>query len=344
MAPLVVQLLYGLAWALIGAAGISWLWWSRWVRKAIAPARAEARHAAEVLVRLQELAVRVAFDVDEHSSRVEEINQELTSEHGSETTIIVDIVAKLVQANQNMNQKLASTEVRLRQQASEIQTHAAEARTDALTMLANRRAFDDELARRVAEFRRQGRTFSLIMADVDHFKEFNDAHGHQAGDEALCGVAKLLRRKMREVRPCGPLRRRGVFHHPSSGPPRRRLQGGRAGPRGDRECLFPPRREGIAGHGEFWRGGSPGQHRCRLARRPHRQGGFTPPSKMAATASTIMTAAPLIRSSPRARRRLPHPAATRRRAGRTSPTRRGLSGFAGSDAKRRPENGTVPLG
>ena len=160
---------------------------------------AEARHAAEVLARLQELATRVAVDVDEHSSQVEEINDKLTSAESHEPTMIVDVVAKLIQTNQHMQEKLPSTEDKLREQAQEIQTHAAEARTDALTLLANRRAFDDELARRIAEFRRHRRGFSLIMADVDRFKKFNDTHGHQTGDEVLRGVARLLRRKMREM-------------------------------------------------------------------------------------------------------------------------------------------------
>jgi diguanylate cyclase (GGDEF)-like protein len=70
---------------------------------------------------------------------------------------------------------------------------------DALTQLANRRALDDELARRIAESRRHGRTFSLIVANVDWFKKFNDKHGQQAGDEVLRSVAQLLRRKMREM-------------------------------------------------------------------------------------------------------------------------------------------------
>ena len=55
------------------------------------------------------------------------------------------------------------------------------------------------MARRIAEFRRQRRGFSLIMADVDRFKTFNDTYGHPTGDEVLRGVARLLRRKMREM-------------------------------------------------------------------------------------------------------------------------------------------------
>ena len=88
---------------------------------------------------------------------------------------------------------------KLRDQTQQIQVHAAEARTDALTLLANRRAFDEELARRIAEFRRHRSTFSLIMADVDRFKKVNDTYGHQIGDEVLRGVARLLRRKVREI-------------------------------------------------------------------------------------------------------------------------------------------------
>ena len=199
MQPILIDLLYGLATTVLGAAAASWLWWSHFRRAALAHSSAEAHHAAEVLVRLQELATRVAFDVDEHNSQVGAINDTLTSADKHEPTMIVDVVAKLIEANQYMQEKLTSTEDKLRNQAQQIQVHAAEARTDALTLLANRRAFDDELARRIAEFRRHRRTFSLIMADVDRFKKFNDTHGHQTGDEVLRGVAKLLRRKMREM-------------------------------------------------------------------------------------------------------------------------------------------------
>src|SRR5208337_2842910 len=50
-----------------------------------------------------------------------------------------------------------------------------------------------------AEFRRQGRTFSLTIVDIDRFKKFNDTYGHRAGDEVLRNVAKVLRRTMRET-------------------------------------------------------------------------------------------------------------------------------------------------
>ena len=195
----IIELLYGLITTISGAAVATWLCWAHFRRKAARQTNTAAQHAAEVLLRLQELTTRVAFDVDEHSSQVEEINDELTSAASCEAAEIVDVVAKLIEANQHMHEKLASTEGKLRKQAQEMQTHAVEARTDALTLLANRRAFDGELARRVAEFQRHGRGFSLIMADVDHFKKFNDAHGHPAGDEVLRGVAKVLRRKIREM-------------------------------------------------------------------------------------------------------------------------------------------------
>ena len=83
--------------------------------------------------------------------------------------------------------------------------------TDGLTGLANRRAFDDQLEK---EWRRAVRTraaVALIMADLDHFKDFNDTCGHLEGDECLRKVAAVLARATRRVdRPVGPLRRRGV--------------------------------------------------------------------------------------------------------------------------------------
>jgi diguanylate cyclase len=159
----------------------------------------EIRYAREVLGRLHELAAHVAADVGAHTSRVEEINEELLSSAAHETEAVASTIDRLLQANGRMQQQLASADEKLREQARQIETHAVEARTDALTGLANRRAFDDEMARRLAEFQRHQRIFSVMMIDVDHFKKLNDTHGHQAGDAVLGGLARVLRDNAREM-------------------------------------------------------------------------------------------------------------------------------------------------
>jgi diguanylate cyclase (GGDEF)-like protein len=64
---------------------------------------------------------------------------------------------------------------------------------DPLTGLGNRRAFDTAMEEEIARARRADGHVGLVMLDVDHFKRFNDRHGHQAGDEALILVARVLR-------------------------------------------------------------------------------------------------------------------------------------------------------
>lgn len=59
------------------------------------------------------------------------------------------------------------------------------ARTDALTGAANRRTLDEALAMAISEAQRSGRPLSIVMLDLDHFKRYNDRHGHQAGDDLL---------------------------------------------------------------------------------------------------------------------------------------------------------------
>jgi diguanylate cyclase len=91
----------------------------------------------------------------------------------------------MVEANTNLQERLAVAEQQIEAQAAEIQSHESEARTDSLTGLANRRAFDDELSRRVAEWQRKKTPVTLAILDIDFFKKFNDEHGHLAGDEVL---------------------------------------------------------------------------------------------------------------------------------------------------------------
>lgn len=69
--------------------------------------------------------------------------------------------------------------------------------TDGLTGLHNHRHFQSLLAMEVTRQRRTRRAFSLLLFDVDHFKHYNDAHGHPAGDEVLRDVARLLRENVR---------------------------------------------------------------------------------------------------------------------------------------------------
>jgi diguanylate cyclase (GGDEF)-like protein len=72
------------------------------------------------------------------------------------------------------------------------------ASTDPLTGLHNRRAFLSHCAEKLLGPSRVGEPVSLVLIDLDHFKQVNDRHGHEAGDAALCAVASQLRGAVRE--------------------------------------------------------------------------------------------------------------------------------------------------
>jgi diguanylate cyclase (GGDEF)-like protein len=69
--------------------------------------------------------------------------------------------------------------------------------TDGLTDLANRKQLDLVLAEEIPRSRRQNHPLSLLMIDIDHFKNINDTHGHLTGDSVLRGLAGILQRRLR---------------------------------------------------------------------------------------------------------------------------------------------------
>lgn len=69
--------------------------------------------------------------------------------------------------------------------------------TDGLTGIYNRRFFDHQLLIEHARAVRNGKSLSLILLDIDHFKSVNDVHGHQAGDQVLTEIAELVQRLSR---------------------------------------------------------------------------------------------------------------------------------------------------
>ncbi|MDD2368105.1 MAG: diguanylate cyclase [Sulfuricurvum sp.] len=89
-----------------------------------------------------------------------------------------------------MGKKIATLEVELSQA-----TQAS--REDFLTKLYNKRAIEEYLTIKEAEYERHGRTFSVAMLDLDHFKKVNDTYGHEAGDAVLLAFAKILKEEVR---------------------------------------------------------------------------------------------------------------------------------------------------
>ena len=84
----------------------------------------------------------------------------------------------------------------------EIEEVTRRARTDQLTGLANRRHFDEQIARVLAETDRFGGSASLVVADIDFFKAVNDTYGHDGGDVVLQSVAQAFQDGVRNVDTC----------------------------------------------------------------------------------------------------------------------------------------------
>ena len=100
-----------------------------------------------------------------------------------------DVISRREVENVNLLGVIAARSL---ETAWEIEEEWRIARTDPLTGLANRRHFDEQLARIIGESLKYGAPASLIVADVDHFKAVNDTYGHEAGDEVLKAVAAIF--------------------------------------------------------------------------------------------------------------------------------------------------------
>ena len=122
-----------------------------------------------------------------------QLGQDQTLDNLVKTVAI--LTAETVRAsehNRALEQRLTASAARisrLRQSLAEVKE---EATTDALTGLINRRGFDTRLRRAVVRAKTDETPVCLLVADVDHFKQFNDSYGHKTGDLVLRLVGRLL--------------------------------------------------------------------------------------------------------------------------------------------------------
>ena len=111
-----------------------------------------------------------------------DLDVDITVTHGGEVGYLTEVFKDMV--------------ARLRTSRFELERLSV---TDPLTGLDNRRRMMETLQNEVLRSRRLKHSFAVLMADVDHFKVYNDAHGHPAGDEVLKIVATVLRETTRDV-------------------------------------------------------------------------------------------------------------------------------------------------
>lgn len=99
----------------------------------------------------------------------------------------------------HMESRLAELE----QEAAQFKKRLAEQKfrslQDALTELPNRAAFDERFELEIRRSQRYGKPLSIVLADVDHFKQINDNYGHSAGDKTLKVIAQALKQSLRET-------------------------------------------------------------------------------------------------------------------------------------------------
>ena len=99
--------------------------------------------------------------------------------------------------NKKLEARLSASKQEIEQLQENLQAVRTESLTDPLTTLSNRKFFDQALAKSMTEAKEHNQPLALLMADIDHFKSFNDKFGHLTGDQVLRLVALSVKQNVK---------------------------------------------------------------------------------------------------------------------------------------------------
>ncbi len=137
-----------------------------------------------------------------YSEDLADASAKLAGAYDSDTLrAVIERLMEGARAMELNNKKLEASLSASKQEIEQLQQNLAvvrsESLTDPLTSLSNRKSFDASLAGEIVVARQRGGPLSLIMADVDHFKQFNDTFGHLTGDQVLRLVAVAMKHNLK---------------------------------------------------------------------------------------------------------------------------------------------------
>lgn len=132
---------------------------------------------------------------NEHADSLQERLAQVSATLAAEVRERQTVETKLKELIRTVNKEKADLEILVQiliDQGDELAQEGEKARIDSLTLIANRRRFDEYLSQEWSRHVRMQLQLSVLICDVDYFKLYNDFYGHQAGDECLKTVAQAI--------------------------------------------------------------------------------------------------------------------------------------------------------
>jgi diguanylate cyclase len=138
----------------------------------------------------------VQRSTEEYGQELATASERLTDEKQVKAVVenLTAATQKVQADNKSLESQLAETTAELGRLRENLDQVRRDAMTDGLTGLTNRKAFDEKLAALCAQAEEKGQPMALAIIDIDHFKGFNDAWGHQIGDQVLRYVSSVIGR------------------------------------------------------------------------------------------------------------------------------------------------------
>lgn len=188
-----IELLCTIAGMLAGVTAVASLMTPRAARERFESPKKDSDNREQmqsVARQLQVISNRVAGNLDEHTNTVADLGGQITETSSDAPEQIIMSINEIIEANQEIQNQLAEAQSQILEQSEMIENASKQARTDALTGLANRRALDEYLTDCLKNS--NGRVVGLLLTDIDHFKNFNDTYGHTTGDAVLASFARAI--------------------------------------------------------------------------------------------------------------------------------------------------------
>lgn len=138
---------------------------------------------------------RYENNLDEHSAQLKKAQTLATLQQIEQ--VLLEEVERMKMSTITYKRELDNAQIKIREQEEVLERLSKDASTDFLTQVFNRAAFDRRLMEEFARYKRYGQVFSLVLFDIDHFKNVNDTYGHLAGDRVLKAVALLINEEKR---------------------------------------------------------------------------------------------------------------------------------------------------